>query len=72
MTTNQTTKPPVFQAIDFYKDREYYKIIPGFLFDEERIVRVDNLEYQQKWIIECERLPDLIIINGEKYKLVKD
>lgn len=65
-------KPDIIQAFDYYVDREYYKIIPRFLWSTDRKVRADRLDERKQWNIHCDTLPDVIIINGEKYNLIKE
>ncbi len=67
---NQPKKPDIIHSFDFYKDREYYKIIPGFFFSHKELVRADRLENKNIWHIECEKMPDQILINGKEYHLL--
>jgi len=71
MSTTKVNKPDIVQSFDFYKDREYYKITPGFLFSGEKLVRVDRLENEVHWKVTCIKMPDSIEINGKNYKLVQ-
>lgn len=71
MTTN-TNKPDIIQAFDFYVDREYYKIIPGFFGSSNRLIRTDRLKDWVEWDIQCAVLPDKININGHPFKVVKE
>lgn len=64
-------KPDIIQAVDYYVDRDYYKIIPWFLWNVDRKVRTDRLDEWKQWNIRCDTLPDVILINGEKYRLKK-
>ncbi len=65
-------KPDIIQAFDYYVDREYHKIIPWFFCDTNRKVRADRLDEWKQWNIHCDILPDVILINGEKYNLIKE
>ena len=62
-------KPDIVQAFDFYIDREYYKIIPGFFCSSKTKIRADRLKDWKEWMIECQDLPDKIFINGKEYFL---
>lgn len=62
-------KPDIVQSFDWYKDREYYKVSNGFLFTSNIQVRSDRLDNWNEWNIQCKKLPDKIIVNGEEYKL---
>lgn len=64
-------KPDIVQSFDYYKDRVYKKYYQGFIFGCEKIVRVDRLDSWNQWEITCSKMPDLIVLNGEEYKLVK-
>ena len=68
----KNNKPDIVQAFDFFVDREYYKIIPGFFFSSKMKVRADQLKDWKEWFIECKDLPDKITVNGKGYKLVLD
>lgn len=63
--------PDVVIAADKWVDREYYKIIPGFLWSSERRLMSQRIAEWSEWTISCEKLPDKIVINGEEYKLIK-
>lgn len=69
MITTNPKKPDIVQAFDFYKDREYYKIQKGFLFQSELLLRTDTLKAWKQWNISCEQLPDKIFINEKEYNL---
>ena len=62
-------KPDIVQSFDFYVDREYYKIVSGFIFSHEEKVRTDNLKNWNEWNIECKQMPDKIYVNGKEYLL---
>ncbi len=68
MKEAKINKPDIVQSFDFYEDRVYYKIVNGFFFSHERVVRTDRLENFNVWKIECEKLPDKIFINGKEYQ----
>lgn len=63
-------KPDIIQAFDYYQDREYYKINPGFFFHSTVKVRTDRIKDWKRWYIVCEDMPDEIMVNGKEYKLV--
>jgi len=65
-------KPDIIQAFDFYKDRVYYKIVPGFFGSSNRVIRTDRLDNWNEWKIECQKMPDRISVNGKLYKLVQE
>ena len=65
----QVKKPDIVQVCDFWLDREYYKIDTGFIFTSNIKVRTDRLKEWKSWIIECEEIPDEILINGKFYQL---
>lgn len=69
---NKQNKPDIVQSFDFYKDRVYYKIVPGFFFSSNTVVRTDRLDNWKEWKIECEQMPDKIIINGKPYKVIEE
>lgn len=64
-------KPTIVQQFDYYKDREYYKVIPGFLFNENKMVRADRIEDYVMWACTCDTLPDVVVVNGVDYQLIK-
>lgn len=67
-----TNKIEMVQAFDYYKDREYYKIVPTFLWSTHTLLKTDRLKNWKQWNIVCEEMPDKIIVNGESYKLIKE
>lgn len=70
MTQSTNNKPDIVQAFDYYEDRVYYKIIPGFFFNSTVEIRADRMKKWKQWQIECEDMPDKIVVNGKEYKLV--
>ena len=66
------SNPDIMQIYDVSEDRIFYKIIPGFFFDSKRIVRTDRISNWREWTIICEGMPDVVIINQKKYKLVEN
>lgn len=71
MAQTKTNKPDIIQSFDKYIDREYYKIVKGFFTTSDVKVRADRIKEWKEWRIECDTLPDKVIINGEEYKLIK-
>ena len=69
MANTNNKKPDIIQSFDHYVDREYYKITQGFWGKSETKVRADRLENWIEWQIECEKMPDKIVVNGEEYNL---
>lgn len=63
-------KPDIIQAFDYYEDREYFKVIPGFFSHSTVKVRTDRIKNWKRWDIVCEDMPDEILVNGKEYKLV--
>ncbi len=59
----------IMQVYDVSEVKEYYKINNGFLFSSKTLVRTDRIKDWKTWSIECDELPDVIIINGKEYKL---
>ena len=68
----ETKQTDIVQAYDYSIDREYYKKSGGFIFSYTTLVRTDRLKNWKQWNIICEELPDDILINGNKYKLIND
>lgn len=71
MLNIQNNKPDIVQSFDFYEDRKYYKIVNGFFFSHNQLVRADRLNKWNEWHIECKELPDKILVNGKLYNLIE-
>ena len=61
----------IMQVYDISQVKEYYKVNNGFLFSSKQTVRTDRIKDWKEWVIECDTLPDILLINGEEYKLSK-
>lgn len=61
----------IMQVYDISQVKEYYKTNRGFLFSSKVLVRTDSIKDWKTWEIECDELPDVLLINGEEYKLNK-
>lgn len=70
MSTN-LQKPKMVQCFDKYKDREYYKITPGFFGEIEILLRTDSVKNYTEVRIQCEDIPERVVVNGQLYKLKK-
>ena len=71
MATRNIEKPNIVQQFDRFVDREYYKIVGGLIFTYEKLLRSDRLEEARVLKINCDRLPDQLIINGKEYHLTE-
>ena len=61
----------IMQVYDISKVKEYYQIRTGFLFSSKITVRTDRIKDWKEWSIKSDELPDILLINGEEYKLNK-
>lgn len=71
MANAKVSLPPLVQAYDYSKVREYYKYYQGLIFGHEKLVRAESLEEYLMLNIETEKVPDKIIFNGKEVKLVE-
>lgn len=71
MKTTNTEDPPLIQQFDFYKDREYYKITPGFFCSSVKKLRVDSHKDFNVLKMILPEMPDKVLVNGEEYELTK-
>lgn len=62
-------KEDIMQVYDVSKVKEYYKIQSGFLFSSQTLIRTDSIKDWKEWNIQCQKLPDVLLINGKEYKL---
>lgn len=70
MATN-SNKPTIMQTFHRYVDREYFVITNGFWGKSETIVRKDRIESAIRLVIEVEKMPDEVLVNGKFYELVE-
>ena len=71
MATTNNRKPDIGESYDYYEDRVYYKKTGWWIFESKVEVKRDRIEEHTTWHILCKNMPDKILVNGEKYKLVK-
>lgn len=59
------------QMYDVMYERIYKKIVPGLFWSSERVVKVDTVKNHRLLEITCTSLPDVIIYNGKKVRLLE-
>lgn len=68
----RTTQPPIVQIYDYSRVREYIKVREGIIFSSERIIKTESLEESLILSIQSEATPNKVVINGERYLLIKE
>lgn len=67
--TKVINKNDIMQVYDVSEVKKYFKINSGFIFTSKILVKADKIKDYKAWVIECNDLPDELIINGKEYKL---